>query len=155
MALIARENDRKARCEVESGERVKPSSRKTIMRGDRLWLGLMLAPFMVGMTLLIWFPLISGFVLAFTDFNAIQRPGYVGLANFEELIGDHVFRAALGNSLFFMAVATPLRLLGALGFALLLAGSFRGAGLFPAIVFIPSLEIHAASSGSRTPVTCN
>lgn len=112
---------------------------KSLIRRDRFWLTMMLAPYAVGMALLIWFPLVSGFVLAFTDFNAIQRPDFIGFSNFLELTRDRVFRAALGNSLFFMALATPLRLLGALALAVLLAAPSRGLGILRAIIYLPSV----------------
>jgi multiple sugar transport system permease protein len=42
------------------------------------------------------------------------------MRNFTDLVGDDVFRAALSNSLWFAAIAVPVRLLLALGLALLL-----------------------------------
>jgi multiple sugar transport system permease protein len=48
-----------------------------------------------------------------------------------------VFREALVNSLTFAAFAVPLRLLGALGLALLLHSRFRGAGGARTAAYLP------------------
>jgi multiple sugar transport system permease protein len=61
----------------------------------------------------------------------------VGLDNFVELADDPIFRAALSNSLLFAAIAVPLRLVIALGLALLLhrraaaVGTARTAAMLP------------------------
>ena len=97
--------------------------------------------------------------------------GYWGpnlVRNFDELAGDPVFREALGNSLVFVAFAVPLRLLGALGLALLLHRRFAGVGAHRTAVYLPTVvpdvayalttsEVHAVldpilASEARVPV---
>ena len=88
--------------------------------GERGRLLLMLAPFLVGLAGLVLLPFGATLVLAFTDFDLIRAPRWVGLDNLTGLWRDPVFRAALGNSLVFAAIAVPGRLLIAFGLALLL-----------------------------------
>ncbi len=101
---------------------------------------LMLAPYVFGLVALVLVPFAVTVVLAFTEYDLINPPVWVGWANFTELFDDPIFRMALGNSLWFAAIAVPLRLLIALGLALLLhrrswfVGSARTAAALPAAV---------------------
>lgn len=106
---------------------------------DRLQLGFMLAPYLVGVAILVVIPAVAGFGLAFAHYDAIRPPRFAGLANFVDLIDDGVFRIAIGNSLLYIALAVPLRLVGALLTALLLLRPFRGIGIYRAIVYLPSV----------------
>ncbi|MEU4422451.1 sugar ABC transporter permease [Actinoplanes sp. NPDC024001] len=100
----------------------------------------MLAPYLVGLVVLVLGPFLITLALAFTDYDLIRPPVWAGTANFSELTGDPIFRTALVNSLVFAAAAVPLRLMIALGLALLLhrralaAGPARTAAVLPAAV---------------------
>ncbi len=62
----------------------------------------------------------------------------MGLANYAELLGDDIFRRALVNTLVFAGIATPLRILVALGLALLLHRRALGVGTSRAVVMLPT-----------------
>lgn len=55
------------------------------------------------------------------------------------MLGDEVFRIAVGNSLLYIALAVPLRLVGALLTARLLLRPFRGAPAARAAVYLPTV----------------
>jgi multiple sugar transport system permease protein len=99
----------------------------------------MLAPYLIGLAALIAGPAIAGFALAFSDYNAIQRPSFAGFDNYRELLSDDIFRTAVGNSLLYIALAVPLRLAGALLTALLLLRPGRGTSLFRGVVYLPTI----------------
>ncbi|WP_229075112.1 carbohydrate ABC transporter permease [Actinoplanes sp. DH11] len=80
----------------------------------------MLAPYLVGLIVLVLAPFAVTLALAFTEYDLIRPPRWTGTANLTALTADPIFRTALVNSLVFGAVAVPLRLLAALGLALLL-----------------------------------
>jgi multiple sugar transport system permease protein len=107
---------------------------------ERRQLALMLTPYLFGLVVLIAFPAVVTFALAFTEYDLLRSPSFVGLENFRDLADDEVFRIALKNSLIFAAVAVPLRLAGALGLALLLhrrftgVGTYRSAGVIPTVI---------------------
>jgi multiple sugar transport system permease protein len=109
------------------------------MRKDHVQLGLMLAPYLIGVSVLVVLPAVAGFGLALTDYNALQPPRFAGLANFRDLIDDEVFRIAVANSLFYIALAVPLRLIGALLTARLLLRPMRGTNVFRASVYLPTV----------------
>lgn len=106
---------------------------------ERRTLWLMALPYVVGLVALVGGPAIATFALAFTDYDLIRRPSFVGLDNARELVHDPVFRIALVNSLVFAAIAVPLRLGAALGLALLLHRRSRGAGTARAAVILPTI----------------
>jgi multiple sugar transport system permease protein len=71
---------------------------------------------------------------------------FVGLANYRFLLGDLRFRAALGHTAYFTAVAVALEVGLALPLALLLDGAGRGKGLFRAAVLLPWVVPTAVSA---------
>jgi multiple sugar transport system permease protein len=112
----------------------------TLLRDrERRGLLLMLAPYLVGLVGLVALPALITFVLAFFEYDLIRSPSWLGLDNFTELWSDEVFAAALRNSLLFVAFAVPLRLLGALGLALLLHRRYRGVGAYRTASYLPTV----------------
>ena len=103
----------------------------------QLWL--LLLPYLAGVTLLVVLPALVGLPLAFTDFNALQPPAFTGLANLVEMAGDPIFWKSVFNSGVYIALAVPLRLLGALAMALLLLRPMRGIGAFRSAVYLPTV----------------
>jgi len=100
----------------------------------------MLAPYAIGLVGLILLPAAVTLALAFTDYDLIRGPQWIGWSNVTALVDDPIFRIAVRNSLVFAAFAVPLRLLVALGLALLLhrrapvVGTARMAAVLPAAV---------------------
>ncbi|MBA2296119.1 MAG: sugar ABC transporter permease, partial [Actinobacteria bacterium] len=76
---------------------------------ERRQLALMLAPYVLGLTVLVLLPALVTFALALTEYDLVRAPRFVGFDNFRELAGDDVFRVAVTNSLVFAAIAVPLR----------------------------------------------
>ncbi|MCO5222936.1 MAG: sugar ABC transporter permease [Thermomicrobiales bacterium] len=102
-------------------------------------LGSMLAPYLIGLAVLVIGPGLAGFALALTDYNAIQPPAWAGLENFRRLPGDQIFRIAVANSLLYIVLAVPLRLLGALALARLLQRPARRSLIGRAVVYLPTV----------------
>ncbi|MCP3141635.1 carbohydrate ABC transporter permease [Pyxidicoccus xibeiensis] len=102
-------------------------------REAMLWLA---APFVVAAVLLVGLPALLALGLAFTDYDALSAPRFVGVAHFLRLWDDPLFWTALGNSLLFAALAVPLRLVAAMGLALLL---HKRAGVARSAVFLPTV----------------
>jgi multiple sugar transport system permease protein len=106
---------------------------------ERRQLALMLAPFLLGVTALVALPALVTLGLAFTEYDLLRSPSFVGLENFRRLADDDVFGIALKNSLVFAAVAVPLRLAGALGVALLMHRRFAGVGTYRSATVLPTV----------------
>lgn len=110
----------------------------------RTELHLLLAPYLLGAGVLVALPALLAFALAFAKYDALAPPVWYGLRNFSNLAADPRFWIALWNSLYFALVAVPLRVLGALALALLLHRRRRGAGLYRAAVYLPTVIPDAA-----------
>ena len=69
----------------------------------------MMAPFMIFFIIFTVLPVLAAIVLSFTDFNMLQTPGFVGLANYQRLFtADTVFITALKNTMIFAVICGPL-----------------------------------------------
>ncbi len=99
----------------------------------------MLAPYVVGLLVLTILPTLAALPLAFTSYNAIEPPRFIGLDNFRELGGDTIFWQSVRNSLTFILLTSPLRLIGALLLALLLNRPGTATGIGRALVYLPTV----------------
>lgn len=93
----------------------------------------------MGAFFLIGLPLLLAIVLSFFQYDGLGPPVWIGWNNFREVFREPLFRVAAINSLTFVYLAVPLRLLAALGLALLLSRPRRGSGLFRAAVYLPTI----------------
>lgn len=103
------------------------------------------APYLVGSALLVLAPLALAVALAFTDYFGFVAPEFTGADNLARVASDRMFWDALGVSAFVAVVVVPLRLLLAVGAALLLARR-RGArtAIGRAATYLPSVIPDAA-----------
>ena len=106
---------------------------------ERRGLWLMATPFVVGVSALVLIPALGSFVMAAYEWDLVRPPRFVGLDNFRELVDDPVFRITLRNSLLYAGVAVPLRLLCAVGLALLLYGRTRAEAAGRVGVLVPTV----------------
>jgi multiple sugar transport system permease protein len=121
---------------------IQPSRRITIpdyARWRTASLLLFLAPYLMGMLVLVVLPALLSFALAFTSYDALSPPTWRGLQNFPEIFANPLFWMALRNSVYFVLLAVPLRVLGALALALLLREPRRGVGFYRAAVYLPTV----------------
>lgn len=101
---------------------------------------LFVLPFVLGVLLFKLFPFVASFALSFSQYDLIDPPEYVGLANYEELAtGDPLFRKSLGVTLLFAALAVPLRVGFALFIAHVLNFKMRGINFFRSAFYLPSI----------------
>ena len=97
-----------------------------------------LAPVAIGAVVLVVLPALLTLGLAFTAYDALSAPRWVGLENFTRMWDDPIFRQSLGNSMWFIAIVIPLRLLIALGVGLLVSRPRRGVGFARTAVTLPT-----------------
>lgn len=100
---------------------------------------LFVLPYLVGTLILTALPALATVGVAFTEYNSIQPPTWTGINNFVRLLNSVYVRQSLQNSIFFIALAVPLRLLGALLLALLLQTKRRGFGFHRAAIYLPTV----------------
>lgn len=107
-------------------------------------LRLFLLPYLAGTLFLVVLPALATVAIAFTQYNAVAPPRWVGLSNFAELLASPLVRLSLQNTFIFVALAVPLRLVGAFGLALLLQQRGRLSGFYRSAVYLPTIIPEAA-----------
>ncbi|MBX9348453.1 sugar ABC transporter permease [Chromobacterium vaccinii] len=97
---------------------------------------LFLAPALLLLVMFSFWPVSFGSFLAFTRYNLIDAPQWVGLDNFRDLFGDELFLSALKNSALYLLVVPIIQLLAML-LAVLVNNSLPGIKLFRAAYYLP------------------
>ncbi|CAN5271625.1 sugar ABC transporter permease [soil metagenome] len=109
------------------------------MRTERLS-SAFLAPYAIGVLLLIAVPALLNVGYAFTDHTGLTTdPSFNGLTNVRRMLADPFVVRSLQVSLFHVALAVPLRLLAAVTLGLLLAAPRPGGRWYRAAVFLPTV----------------
>lgn len=98
----------------------------------------MIAPFVVLFGAFFLYPIVSGFVYSFYDWNAVTAANFVGLDNYQSVIESRDFARAMGNLAVYISITVPLGILAALLLALLV-NSFTGrwGNFFRSAYFMP------------------
>jgi putative chitobiose transport system permease protein len=97
---------------------------------------LFLAPALLLLALFTFWPVLWGSYLAFTEYNFLTPPRWVGLANFEDLLDDPVFFISMKNSLLYLLIVPAIQL-GAIALAVLVNNALPGIKVFRAAFYIP------------------
>ncbi len=108
-------------------------------RGQGLVAHIFLLPWMIGMVGVTAGPLVASLVLAFTDYDLLSTPQFIGLDNFVRMAGDERFWAAVRVTLVYVLVSVPLQLGFALFLAVVLDKGLRGLSLYRSAFYLPSL----------------
>ena len=99
----------------------------------------LLAPYLTGVLVLVVIPVGLAAALAFTTYDGLSAPVYRGLDNFVALARDPLFGISVRNSLVFVALTVPLRVVIAFGLAMLLNRPRRGVAFYRAAVYVPTI----------------
>jgi multiple sugar transport system permease protein len=117
-----------------------------LQRRNAIYGYIAILPWFIGFLVFTAGPMVYSAYLAFTDWELLTPPEWVGLKNFEKLRSDPLFRTAMTNTIIYTVVSVPLQLLVALIVALLLNQGVRGQNLYRAIAFLPSQMPAVATS---------
>lgn len=96
-------------------------------------------PWFLGFVIWNLFPLAASLYLSLTNYNILQPPELVGLANYERLVDDQQFWASLRLTMLYSALTVPLGLALALFAATLLNQGVRGVGLWRTLYYLPAV----------------
>jgi multiple sugar transport system permease protein len=110
------------------------------------------APALFAIVAFFFLPVAASLLLSFTDFDiyavaSLRNLRFVAFRNYARLLRDPLFRIALENTLYFVAVGAPLSIGVSLGAALLVnARLVRFKGLFRTLFFLPVVTTLVAVS---------
>ena len=110
------------------------ASRAGLRRALSPWL--FLAPALLLLGVFAFWPVLWGSFLAFTEYDFLTPPRWVGLANFEDLLDDPVFFISIRNSLLYLLIVPAIQL-GAILLAVLVNNALPGIKAFRAAFYIP------------------
>ncbi len=115
----------------------KPGS---LFRQDA-WTGyLFLSPWLIGFFTFTLLPILASLVLAFTEYNILAPPKWIGWDNFERMFfQDLRFWRSVKATFFYVVTAIPLRLAFALLVAMLLNTKRRMIPVYRALFYAPSI----------------
>jgi multiple sugar transport system permease protein len=124
---------------------VRPGLRRAQRRRWLTALG-MLAPALLGLLIFFGYPLVASIFYSFTRFNLLTDPEWIGLRNYEYLFTqDPKVWIAAGNTLWFVLILVPVRIVTALAVAGLLARARQASGFWRTTFYLPALIPPVAS----------
>lgn len=105
-----------------------------------------LVPWLIGFVVLTLYPMVYSLYLSFTEFNLIQPPQWAGLKNFIVMFGgnetypaDTRFMNSLMVTFRFVFISVPVKLVFALGVAMLMNQKLRLIPFYRTLYYIPTL----------------
>ena len=108
-------------------------------QGRNLWFLAFVAPFIVGLLLFVYIPIVwSAYLSFFEARNTVTPTRFVGWDNYRYLLNDRLFRDSLIVFVVFAVFIVPLTYVCSLGLALLLNGLKWGQAFFRSVFFIPT-----------------
>lgn len=108
-------------------------------QGRNLWYLAFFTPFLVGLVVFVYIPIVWSIYLSFFDArNTINPTTFVGWDNYAYLFNSDLFVGSLLVFVVFAIFIVPLTYVCSLGLALLLQGARWGQAFFRSVFFIPT-----------------
>ncbi len=104
----------------------------------------MVAPALLHAALWIGLPVVAAVFLAFTSYDVLSAPKFVGLDNFRDMLGDAVFRKSVLNTVVYTFFTVPFGMALGLLLALALNAGLRARGVFRTAIFLPQVTATVA-----------
>src|SRR5262249_49268201 len=100
---------------------------------------LFVAPAMILVILLVLYPMVHGFQQSIESGGFLfgEKPGYVGLRNYKDVLHDPVSREAMVHTLWYVLLAVSLEMVLGIFVAVTLHRMFPGRGFVLAILILP------------------
>jgi len=98
-----------------------------------------LLPWLIGMVVVTIGPMFASLYFSFTDYNLLRAPEWIGLENYEQMMGDPRLHKSLGVTFVYVLIGVPALLAVALSLAMLLNKGIRGLAFYRSVFYLPSL----------------
>lgn len=123
-----------------SGQSIAKRRRSKLLRGEAVTGWLFVVPWIVGFLTFTLGPMLFSLYTSFTEYNIIRAPEWIGLRNFENIfLRDEFFWISLKNTLYMVAVNTPIQIVAALFIAVLLNMELPGTRIFRTLIYLPTV----------------
>lgn len=110
-----------------------------LRRSNLGWGLLLVSPWILGFLAFTLYPMAASLYYSLTNFDMIQKPHWVGLANYGAMLHDSTFWLSVWNTGYMIIIGVPLSLVFGLGLAVLANQKIRGQGLYRTLFFLPSV----------------
>jgi multiple sugar transport system permease protein len=132
-----------------SAARVTGRNRKSKsgIRGNTLWFWVFVGPFVIGMLVFSYLPIIWSLVLSFFEAqNTVTPSKFVGLRNYIDMLTDPNFLSSLGTFSIFAIFIVPLTFVLSLALALLVNQVKIARAFFRSVFFLPTACSYVVAS---------
>jgi multiple sugar transport system permease protein len=107
---------------------------------------LFISPWVIGFLWLTLYPMLASLYYGFTEYQILNTPKWVGLANYREMVTrDKLFWTSVGNTLYYAAVSLPVGTVFSILLALLLNRKVRGMSYYRTLYYVPTVVPAIAS----------
>lgn len=107
----------------------------------------MLLPWILGLIIFVAGPILASLVMAFTEWDLLNPPHWIGLLNFREMFAvDELVAKSLANTAVYTFIGVPLQLATALSVALLLNQKMAGIRFYRTAFYVPSVTPAVANA---------
>ncbi|MGG4343730.1 carbohydrate ABC transporter permease [Paenibacillus lautus] len=120
----------------------RDKSRGSLQRGENLWGIAFVSPMLVGVIILVLFPILATLVLGFADWNFVQGWDgiqWVGFQNFRQLLEDDMFIKSVRNNILFL-LTVPVYMMISMTLAILIDRFVYMKGYFKVAYFMPYIS---------------
>jgi multiple sugar transport system permease protein len=117
-------------------------SRGSLQRGENLWGIAFVSPMLIGVIILVLFPILATLVLGFADWNFVQGWDgiqWVGFQNFRQLLEDDMFIKSVRNNILFL-LTVPVYMMISMALAILIDRFVYMKGYFKVAYFMPYIS---------------
>jgi multiple sugar transport system permease protein len=101
-------------------------------------------PALAGFVVFVALPVLAAFAIAFFQWDMVGTPRFIGLGNFQQLLGDRVFRAALWNTAYYTVSVVVLSVSLGLLSAVLVNNAILGIGVARVLLAMPYVTVTVA-----------
>lgn len=99
-----------------------------------------IAPWILGFLIFTLYPICSSLYYSMTDYNVLNKPTFVGLDNYINLLKDKVYLTSLLNTLYMILIGGTITILVSLIVSIILDNKkLRGTSTFRVVFFMPTL----------------
>lgn len=118
----------------------KLSSIKRLRKQENIMGYLFASPWLSGLILLGFFPIVMSLFISFTNYDMISNPRFIGFENYRILFtNDSLFWKSLGNTVYHVAIAVPLGIVAGLSLAFLLNNKIKGMSVYRTMFYLPNV----------------
>ncbi len=100
---------------------------------------LFLAPALLATAVFVAYPILAVVYYSFTDYSVVTPPQWIGLKNYQQLLGDANFWLSLRNSFIYLIV-TPILIVLSVTLAIIVNRALRGISVFRALYYVPVIS---------------